>query len=69
MTLAEAQKLALTVLKEVMEEKVDENNVQLAQVVPRTDGSKGGSAKFEILTVEQVKEIMQAGEEVIAAAS
>lgn len=32
MTLAEAQSLALKVLKQVMEEKLDENNVQLAQV-------------------------------------
>ena len=32
MTLVEAHTLALKVLKQVMEEKVDENNVQLAQV-------------------------------------
>lgn len=32
MTLAEAQVLALKVLKQVMEEKLDHNNVQLAQV-------------------------------------
>jgi 20S proteasome subunit alpha 5 len=32
MTLKEAHSLALKVLKQVMEEKVDENNVQLAQV-------------------------------------
>ena len=32
MTLLEAHKLALKVLKQVMEEKLDENNVQLAQV-------------------------------------
>lgn len=32
MTLAEAHTLALKTLKQVMEEKVDENNVQLAQV-------------------------------------
>lgn len=32
MTLVEGHKLALTVLKQVMEEKLDENNVQLAQV-------------------------------------
>jgi 20S proteasome subunit alpha 5 len=34
MTLLEAHKLALKVLKQVMEEKLDENNVQLAQVRP-----------------------------------
>jgi 20S proteasome alpha/beta subunit len=32
MTLDEAHQLALKILKEVMEEKVDENNIQLAQV-------------------------------------
>ncbi len=32
MTLMEAHSLALKVLKQVMEEKLDENNVQLAQV-------------------------------------
>ena len=32
MTLREAHILALKVLKQVMEEKLDENNVQLAQV-------------------------------------
>lgn len=32
MTLAEAQSLALRVLKQVMEEKLDQHNVQLAQV-------------------------------------
>jgi 20S proteasome subunit alpha 5 len=32
MTLEEAASLALKVLKQVMEEKLDENNVQLAQV-------------------------------------
>ena len=32
MTLEEGHKLALKTLKQVMEEKLDENNVQLAQV-------------------------------------
>jgi ATP-dependent RNA circularization protein (DNA/RNA ligase family) len=32
MTLADAHKLTLKVLKQVMEEKLDEHNVQLAQV-------------------------------------
>lgn len=35
MTLDEAVSLALKVLKQVMEEKLDENNVQLAQVSSR----------------------------------
>ena len=35
MTLQEAHSLALKVLKQVMEEKLDDNNVQLAQVGDR----------------------------------
>lgn len=35
MSIEDAHKLALKVLKEVMEDKVDENNVQLAQVRDR----------------------------------
>jgi len=34
MTLQEAQCLALRVLKQVMEEKLDQHNVQVAQVCP-----------------------------------
>lgn len=47
MTLAEAHTLALKVLKQVMEEKLDENNVQLAQVTP----GKG----FEILNETELR--------------
>lgn len=47
MTLQEAYTLALKVLKQVMEEKLDETNVQLAQVT----GEKG----FEILGVEPLR--------------
>jgi 20S proteasome subunit alpha 5 len=46
MTLAEAHTLALKVLKQVMEEKLDENNVQLAQVTP---------TGFEILDAAALK--------------
>jgi len=34
MSLREAQLLTLSVLKQVMEEKLDQHNVQLAQVCP-----------------------------------
>lgn len=34
MTLLEAQTLTLRILKQVMEEKLDQHNVQLAQVNP-----------------------------------
>lgn len=47
MSLAEAQSLALKVLKQVMEEKLDENNVQLAQVTPE----KG----YEILSAADLR--------------
>jgi len=52
MTLAEAQSLTLKVLKQVMEEKLDQHNVQLAQVTPK-DG-------FEILSEEKLKEVIDA---------
>jgi 20S proteasome subunit alpha 5 len=52
MTMAEAHSLALKVLKQVMEEKLDENNVQLAQVTP----DKG----FAILDAAQLKEAIEA---------
>lgn len=51
MTLAEAHALALTVLKQVMEEKLDESNVQLAQVT--VDGG------YEILSEAQLKEAIE----------
>ena len=38
MTLREAQLLTLSVLKQVMEEKLDQHNVQLAQVCPLNHG-------------------------------
>ncbi|EIN14255.1 proteasome subunit alpha type 5 [Punctularia strigosozonata HHB-11173 SS5] len=50
MTLREAQILTLRVLKQVMEEKLDHHNVQLAQVTP----DKG----FQILNEQQLKEVI-----------
>jgi len=52
MTLKEAQSLTLKVLKDVMEEKLDKHNVQLAQVT-----SEGG---FEILSEEKLQAIIDA---------
>jgi len=52
MTLREAQLLTLSVLKQVMEEKLDQHNVQLAQVTP----SKG----FEILDETNLKAVIEA---------
>lgn len=51
MTLAEAHTLALKVLKQVMEEKLDESNVQLAQVTL----DRG----YEILSEAQLKEAIE----------
>jgi len=52
MTLREAQLLTLSVLKQVMEEKLDQHNVQLAQVTP----TKG----FEILDEANLKAVIEA---------
>ncbi|EIM83221.1 proteasome subunit alpha type 5 [Stereum hirsutum FP-91666 SS1] len=52
MTLQEAHILALRVLKQVMEEKLDHHNVQLAQVTP----DKG----FSILNEASLKEVIDA---------
>lgn len=49
MTLDQAKVLVLKVLKQVMEEKLDYNNVQLAQVVP---GTKRG---YKILSEDELK--------------
>jgi len=50
LTLPEAESLALRVLKQVMEEKLDEFNVQLARVTVK-DG-------FKILSGKELKEII-----------
>ncbi|KAJ9120825.1 hypothetical protein QFC22_002759 [Naganishia vaughanmartiniae] len=55
MSLDDAHKLALKILKQVMEEQVNENNVQLAQVKPT---GKGREAKFEILNDEALKKLI-----------
>ncbi|KAJ9107035.1 hypothetical protein QFC19_002904 [Naganishia cerealis] len=55
MSLDDAHKLALKILKQVMEEQVNENNVQLAQVKPT---GKGREAKFEILNDDALKQLI-----------
>jgi 20S proteasome subunit alpha 5 len=52
MTLREAQVLTLRVLKQVMEEKLDQHNVQLAQVTPEHG--------FRILDEAALKEVIDA---------
>jgi 20S proteasome subunit alpha 5 len=51
MTLQEAETLALTTLKQVMEEKISTDNVELARVTP----DKG----FHIATAEEVAEALE----------
>jgi len=51
MTLLEAQTLTLRVLKQVMEEKLDQHNVQLAQVTPERG--------FEILDETQLQAVVE----------
>lgn len=69
MTLLEAQVLALKVLKQVMEEKLDHNNVQLAQVrspVSELTFRKGADEErqvvpdkgFSIMNAEELKEVI-----------
>lgn len=52
MTLEEAQILILRVLKQVMEEKLDQHNVQVAQVTKENG--------FEILTEEKLQTLIEA---------
>jgi 20S proteasome subunit alpha 5 len=69
MTMQEAQLLTLRVLKQVMEEKLDHHNVQLAQVNPAhlmvlsalTDSSAQVTRErgFQILDEKQLKEIIE----------
>lgn len=51
MSLAEAHTLALKVLRQVMEERLDENNVQLAQVTP--------GQGFHILNETELREAIE----------
>lgn len=71
MTLAEAQTLVLRVLKQVMEEKLDHHNVQLAQVccwrtlaawLTLADVCKQVTkdAGFEILDEKRLKDVIDA---------
>ncbi|KAN0063544.1 proteasome component pup2 [Thecaphora frezii] len=60
MTLREACLLTLRVLKQVMEEKLDENNVQLATVVPRTAKDGRPSGQFSIMQEQELKSLIEA---------
>lgn len=60
LSLHDASLLALRVLRQVMEEKLDENNVQLAVVTPRTARDGRQSGKFEILGNARLKALVEA---------
>lgn len=51
MTLKEAEKLSLQVLKNVMEEKIDQHNVEVASVEKDT-------GKFRIYATQEVNDII-----------
>lgn len=57
MTLEQAKHLSLKVLKQVMEEKLDFNNVQLAVVSEQTGG-------YKILNREELKPVIEEVERV-----
>ncbi|CAD6908613.1 unnamed protein product [Tilletia laevis] len=60
MSLHDASLLALRVLKQVMEEKLDEHNVQLAVVTPRTNKAGRPSGQFRILPESELKSLVEA---------
>lgn len=60
MTLNEASLLTLRVLKQVMEEKLDEHNVQLGIVTPRTSKDGRPSGQFRILPESELKALVDA---------
>ena len=51
MTLKEAEKLSLQVLKNVMEEKIDQHNVEVASV-------EAATGKFRIYKIDEVNNII-----------
>ena len=59
MSLHDAQLLTLRVLKQVMEEKLDEKNVQLAIVTPTKSGDGRMSGKFRILKEDELRPLVE----------
>lgn len=60
MSLHEASLLTLRVLKQVMEEKLDEKNVQLGIVTPRKAKDGRESGQFRILPESELKALVDA---------
>ncbi|KAI1726503.1 proteasome subunit domain-containing protein [Ditylenchus destructor] len=57
-TLLEAEKLALTILKQVMEDKLDSLNVEVVVMTPVVDSEGIQSGKFHRLTKEELEAIV-----------
>ena len=60
MSLHDASLLTLRVLKQVMEEKLDENNIQLALVTPATSKDGRPTGVFQLLDKAQLKALVDA---------
>lgn len=60
MSLNEACLLTLRVLKQVMEEKLDERNVQLGVVTPRKTKDGRSSGQFRLLGEAELKGLVDA---------
>jgi 20S proteasome subunit alpha 5 len=60
MSLHEASLLTLRVLKQVMEEKLDERNVQLGVVTPRKSKDGRPSGQFRLLSETELKSLVDA---------
>uniref|UniRef100_A0A915DXW7 Proteasome subunit alpha type-5 n=1 Tax=Ditylenchus dipsaci TaxID=166011 RepID=A0A915DXW7_9BILA len=58
MTLVEAEKLALTILKQVMEEKLDSSNVEVVTVTPVMDGKNHQSGLFHRLDKDELEALV-----------
>lgn len=58
MSLNEACLLTLRVLKQVMEEKLDEHNVQLGVVTPRKTNDGRPSGQFRLLGETELKALV-----------
>jgi len=59
MTLVEAEKVALTILKQVMEEKLSAQNVEVVTVTPKTDEDGRTSGVFRRLTEAELDTLIE----------
>ncbi|KAH7726725.1 20S proteasome alpha5 subunit [Aphelenchoides avenae] len=55
LTLVEAEKIALWILRQVMEEKLTSSNVEIVTITPTVDENGKRTGKFERLSKEQVE--------------